>query len=243
MELRDRVALVTGGGIRVGRALALALASKGVQVAVHYNTSMDGAREVARSIETSGGKAKTFSADLTAAEAPQSLVVDVVRAFGRLDILVNSAAVMVRTPFGEVDVRRWDEIVALNLRAPFFLAQAAAPHLRDAKGAIVNISDLAAFETWPAYIPHGLTKSALVHLTRSLARALAPDVRVNAIAPGTVLLPDDWSDKDAEHLNASTPLRREGTPGDVAHALLFLLEADYITGETIIVDGGRSVRR
>jgi pteridine reductase len=107
----------------------------------------------------------------------------------------------------------------------------------------VNISDLAAFETWPAYIPHGLTKSGIVHMTKALARVLAPDVRVNAIAPGTVLLPDDWSEKDAEHLNATTPLRREGTPGDVAHALLFLLEADYVTGETIIVDGGRSVRR
>lgn len=243
MDLRDRVALVTGGGIRVGRALALALASRGTRVAVHYHSSADGARDVARSIEKSGGRAQTFSADLTSIGAPESLVAEVAGAFGRLDILVNSAAVMVRTPFGEVDARRWDDIVALNLRAPFFLAQAAAPHLRKAKGAIVNIADLAAFETWPAFIPHGLTKSGMVHMTKSLARVLAPDVRVNAIAPGTVLLPDDWSEADAEHLNATTPLRREGSPEDVAHALLFLLEADYITGETIIVDGGRSVRR
>lgn len=243
MDLRDRVALVTGGGIRVGRALALALASRGTRVAVHYHSSADGARDVARSIEKSGGRAQTFSADLTSIGAPESLVAEVAGAFGRLDILVNSAAVMVRTPFGEVDARRWDDIVALNLRAPFFLAQAAAPHLRKTKGAIVNIADLAAFETWPAFIPHGLTKSGMVHMTKSLARVLAPDVRVNAIAPGTVLLPDDWSEADAEHLNATTPLRREGSPEDVAHALLFLLEADYITGETIIVDGGRSVRR
>jgi len=243
MELRDRVALVTGGGIRVGRTLALALASQGARVGVHYNASADGARAVARSIEQSGGQARTFAADLTSPGTAESLIDDVVRAFGRLDILVNSAAVMRRTPFGEVDTAGWDDIVALNLRAPFFLAQAAAPHLRGAKGAIVNIADLAAFETWPAYIPHGLTKSGIVHMTKSLARVLAPDVRVNAIAPGTVLLPDDWSEKDAEHLNATTPLRREGTPDDVAHALLFLLEADYITGETIIVDGGRSVRR
>ena len=243
MELRDRVALVTGGGIRVGRALALALASQGARVAVHYNASADGARAVVRDIEESGGQARTFAADLTSPGTPESLIEDVVRAFGRLDILVNSAAVMRRTPFGEVDAAGWDDIVALNLRAPFFLAQAAAPHLRSAKGAIVNIADLAAFETWPAYIPHGLTKSGIVHMTKSLARVLAPDVRVNAIAPGTVLLPDDWSEKDAEHLNATTPLRREGTPDDVAHALLFLLAADYITGETIIVDGGRSVRR
>ena len=243
MVLRDGVALVTGGGIRVGRTLALALASRGARVAVHYNASADGARGVARSIEESGGQARTFAADLTRPGAPESLIAEVVRAYGRLDVLVNSAAVMRRTPFGAVDAAGWDDIVALNLRAPFFLAQAAAPHLRAAKGAIVNISDLAAFETWPAYIPHGLTKSGIVHMTKSLARVLAPDVRVNAIAPGTVLLPDDWSEKDAEHLNATTPLRREGTPDDVAHALLFLLEADYVTGETIIVDGGRSVRR
>jgi pteridine reductase len=243
MELRDRVALVTGGGIRVGRALTLALAARGVRVAVHYNSSADGARDVAGSVGMSGGEARTFAADLTRADAPAALVAAVTEAFGQLDILVNSAAVMVRTPFGEVDPRRWDDIFALNLRAPFFLAQAAAPHLRRTRGAIVNISDLAAFETWPGYIPHGLTKSGLVHMTQALARVLAPEVRVNVIAPGTVLLPDDWSEKDAEHLNATTPLRREGTPGDVAHALLFLLEADYITGETIIVDGGRSVRR
>lgn len=243
MDLRDRVALVTGGGIRVGRALSLALARKGARVAVHYNSSADGAHDVARSIVDSGGAAKTFQADLTAAGAADSLIDAVTGAFGKLDVLVNSAAVMIRTPFGEIGTDQWDDIFSLNLRAPFFLAQAAAPHLRRARGAIVNIADLAAFETWPGYIPHGLTKSGIVHMTNALARVLAPEVRVNAIAPGTVLLPENWSEKDAEHLTATTPLKREGTPGDVAHALLFLLEAEYITGETIIVDGGRSVRR
>lgn len=243
MDLRDRVALVTGGGVRVGRALALALAARGARVAVHYHSSADGAREVERSIGEAGGYAKMFAADLTLADAPRALIAEVVRAFGGLDILVNSAAIMVRTPFGEIDARRWDDIFALNLRAPFFLAQAAAPHLRKSKGAIVNIADLAAFETWPGYIPHGLTKSGVVHMTRALARVLAPEVRVNAIAPGTVLLPDDWSRDDAEHLNATTPLQREGTPEDVADAMCFLLEADYVTGETIVVDGGRNIRR
>lgn len=243
MELRDRVALVTGGGIRVGRALALALGSRGARVAIHYNSSADGAADVAGSLTEAGRDAKTFAADLTRADAPEQLIANVVRAFGRLDVLVNSAAVMIRTPFGEVGPQVWDDIFALNLRAPFFLAQAAAPHLRRTSGAIVNISDLAAFETWPGYIPHGLTKSGVERMTKALARVLAPEVRVNAIAPGTVLMPDDWSEKDAEHLTATTPLRREGSPDDVAHALLFLLEADYITGETIIVDGGRSVRR
>ncbi|MEX2153719.1 MAG: SDR family oxidoreductase [Gemmatimonadaceae bacterium] len=243
MELRDKVALVTGGGRRVGRALALALAERGAHIAVHYNQSAEGARDVANAIAQQGGRAGIYAADLTQPKAPASLVQQVVDGLGSLDVLINSAAVMIRTPFGEVDVARWDEIFALNLRAPFFLSQAAAPHLRRAKGAIVNIADLAAFETWPGYVPHGLSKSGIVHMTKALARVLAPDVRVNGIAPGTVLLPDDWSEADAARLDETTPLKRQGTPEDVASAMLFLLEADYITGETIIVDGGRNVRR
>jgi pteridine reductase len=242
-DLRKKVALVTGGGRRVGRALALALAGRGATVAVHYNESQKGAHDVVASIAKDGGRAESFAADLTQPDAPADLVKRVVEALGRLDILVNSAAVMIRTPFGETGVDDWDHIVALNLRAPFFLAQAAAPHLRAARGAIVNIADLAAFETWPGYIPHGLTKGGIVHLTRSLARVLAPEVRVTGIAPGTVLLPDDLSARDAAHLQETTPLKRQGTPEDVASAMLFLLDADYITGETIIVDGGRHVRR
>jgi pteridine reductase len=124
-----------------------------------------------------------------------------------------------------------------------FLAQAAAAHLRKARGVIVNIADLAAFETWPGYIPHGISKSGVVYLTRALASVLAPEVRVAAIAPGTVLLPEGWSEQDAERLRRTTPLAREGSPEDVARTMLFILDSDYLTGETIIVDGGRHVRR
>jgi pteridine reductase len=243
MELRGKVALVTGGGRRVGRALALALAGRGATIAVHYNESQKGARDVVASVAKAGGQAEAFAADLTEPEAPADLIKSVVDKLGRLDVLVNSAAVMIRTPFGETGVGEWDRIVALNLRAPFFLAQAAAPHLRAARGVIVNIADLAAFETWPGYIPHGLTKGGIVHMTRALARVLAPDVRVTGIAPGTVLLPEGIRAKDAAHLKDTTPLKRQGTPEDVASAMLFLIDADYITGETIIVDGGRHVRR
>jgi pteridine reductase len=131
----------------------------------------------------------------------------------------------------------------LNVRAPFFLTQAAAPHLRKSRGVVVNIADLAAFETWPGYIPHGISKSGVVYLTRALASVLAPEVRVAAIAPGTVLLPEGWSKQDAERLRRTTPLAREGSPEDVARTMLFILDSDYLTGETIIVDGGRHVRR
>lgn len=242
MELRGRVALVTGAGRRVGRALAVALGGRGMSVAVHYHASNEGALETSRLIEDAGGRATVVAADLRDGSAPERLVGDVVHELGALDVLVNSSAVMERTPLGEVTAPQWDAMMALNLRAPFLLAQAAAPHLTRAHGAMINIADLAAFETWPAYIPHGISKAGVVYLTRALARTLAPNVRVNGIAPGAVLLPEDWREEDAAKLRESTPLRRLGSPADVAGAMLYLLEADYLTGETIIVDGGRHVR-
>jgi len=243
MQLTGRTALVTGGGRRVGRALALALGRRGMRVAVHYNSSDAGARETTALIEKANGSAAVFAADLSDAAAPAALIGDVASHFGGLDVLVNSAAIMARMPFGDITTADWDRVLSLNLRAPFFLAQAAAPHLRRARGAMINIADLAAFETWPGYLPHGVSKSGIVYLTRALARVLAPDVRVNGIAPGTVLLPDDWSRDDEARLNETTPLQRAGSPDDVASTMLYLLDNDYITGETIIVDGGRHVRR
>ncbi len=242
MELRGRVALVTGAGHRVGRALAVALGGRGMRVAVHYHGAADGAHETARQIVAAGGQAELFAADLTAVPAPAELIAGVVERMHGLAVLVNSAAIMVRTPFGQTDPGTWDRIMALNLRAPFLLSQAAAPHLRAARGAIVNISDLAAFETWPGYVPHGISKAGVVTLTRSLASVLAPEVRVAAIAPGTVLLPDNWSVEDEERLRRTTPLARTGSPEDVSSTMLFILDSDYLTGETIIVDGGRHVR-
>jgi len=241
MELRGRAALVTGAGHRVGRAIALALAARGVRVAVHYNRSGVPAEETAARIRQAGGDARLLQADLTRPEAPARLVDDAATALDGLDILVNSAAVMERTPIGEVTTEAWDAMFALNLRAPFFASQAAARHMTKG-GAIVNIADLAAFETWPAYVPHGISKAGVVQMTRALARTLAPAVRVNAVAPGVVLLPETWSTADAERLASTTPLRRVGSPDDVAGAVLYLLEADYVTGHTIVVDGGRHVR-
>jgi pteridine reductase len=242
MDLRGRVALVTGAGHRVGRAIAIALGGRGMRIAVHYNAAAEGARDTVRQIRAAGGDGDAISGDLTQPDAPAELISAVIARFGALDVLVNSAAVMVRAPFGDVTPKVWDEVMALNQRAPFFLAQAAAGHLRTARGVIVNIADLAAFETWPAYIPHGISKAAVVYMTRSLARVLAPEVRVAGIAPGTVLLPENWSPDDADRLRKTTPLERNGSPEDVSSTVLFILESDYLTGETIIVDGGRHVR-
>jgi pteridine reductase len=242
MELTGRLALVTGAGHRVGRAIALGLADRGMDVAVHYNASEAPARDTARSIEAMGRRAETFRANLAEPGASRALVNTVSAAMGPIDVVINSAAVMMRTPWDEVTEAQWDDMFALNLRAVFFVTQAAARTMHGRGGAIVNIADLAAFETWPAYVPHGITKAGVVQLTRAMARVLAPSVRVNAVAPGAVLLPESWSDTDAARMAETTPLRRLGTPDDVLRAVLYLLDADYVTGETIIVDGGRHVR-
>ncbi len=241
MELAGRVALVTGAGHRVGRALAVALGARAMRVAVHYRSDPVEAAETCRLVEAAGGRAEPFSGDLAEPAVPGTLIAAVVSHFGALDVLVNSAGVMERTPVGEVTPAAWDAMFAVNLRAPFFCAQAAAAVMPDG-GAIVNIADLAALETWPAYVPHGISKAGVVQMTRGLARALAPRIRVNAIAPGTVLLPAGWDESSGERLRDTTPLQRNGTPDDVARAMLYLLDADFVTGDLLVVDGGRHVR-
>ena len=234
---------MTGAGRRVGRAIATALGHRAMHVAVHYNGSAAGARETAADIERGGGRATLFQADLSEPSAPASLIDDVVAQLGRLDVLVNSAAIMKRTPLDSVTPAEWDTTFALNARAPFFAAVAAGRHMATRGGVIVNIADLAALETWPGYIPHGLSKTVVVQMTRALARTLAPAVRVNAVAPGVILLPEGWDETVGERLERTTPLKRLGSVNDVVGAVIYLVEADYVTGETIVVDGGRHVRR
>ncbi len=241
--LGGRVALVTGAGRRVGRAIAVALGEQGMRVIVHYNESVGGARDTAQLIDDAGGMASLARADLSDVNACEQLIDGIVLEHGELHTLVNSAAIMLRTPVGDVSQHDWDSMYAVNVRAPFFLSQRAAEPLRRATGNIVNIADLAAFETWTGYVPHGMTKAAVVQMTRALAHAMAPDVRVNAVAPGVVMLPEGFSDEQAERLRCTTPLERIGTPEDVAQAVVYLTQADFVTGEVIRVDGGRHVRR
>jgi pteridine reductase len=235
------VALVTGAAHRVGRALAAGLAANGHDIALHFHASGSKVDDARTEIEKAGGKVALFPADLRDEEAPAQLVRDVVATMGRLDVVVNSAAVMLRMPLGEITAAAWDAVLDLNLRAPFLIAQEAARHLPDG-GVIINISDLAAFEIWPPYVPHGVSKIGLVYLTEALARLFAPRIRVNAIAPGTVLLPENFDPRFAAHLTETTPLKRDGSPDDVVQAMLYLLRATYVTGETIVVDGGRRIR-
>ena len=235
-SLDGKVALVTGAGKRVGRALAEALAECGARVAVHYRASKAEAEEVARSLP---GETACFQCDLRDPMAAQDLPNRVASELGRLDVVVNSASVMLRQPFGTVTPEQWDAVHSLNLRAYFFVAQGASPHLKRAAGNLVNLSDLSATEAWPGYLPHAASKAGVEALTKGLARALAPEVRVNAIVPGAVLLPDGWGAKEEAEIVATTPLQRLGTPRDVANALLYVLGSTYTTGATIVVDGGR----
>lgn len=243
MDLAGRVALVTGAGRRLGRAIAAGLASRGARLAIHYNASAEGAESLRDAIRRDGGEAECFAADLRDAAAARDLPARAAAEFGALDVLVNSAAGMRRLRLEETTPDAWDDIMALNLRALFFTGQGAAPHLRASRGRIVNIADLAGIEPWPAYAAHSVSKAGVIMLTEVLARELAPDVTVNAIAPGAVLVPDDYDAAQRDGLARTTPLGRLGSPDDIVEAVLYLVErGGYVTGETLVVDGGRRIR-
>lgn len=243
MRLDGSVAVVTGGAVRVGRAVSLALAREGMCVVVGYGSSEGPARELVEEIRRGGGEAATVGADLSRMEGVRRLADEAERAFGGIDVLVNNASVFPPDPFEATDEEAWDRTLAVNLKAPFFLTQLLAPGMRArGGGAVVNLADLAGLQSWQGYAAHSISKAGLVHLTRVAARALAPEIRVNAIAPGTVLPPEDFPEDEVRKLAERAPLKRNGAPGDVVEALLYLLRADFVTGEVLVVDGGRMLR-
>jgi pteridine reductase len=243
MELQGRVALVTGAGRRLGRAMAAALAARGMTVAIHHHASRAGADELRGEIVRAGGRAACFAADLTDAGAARTLPERVVKEFGSLHVLVNSAAVMHRLRLEETTPEQWDSILDLNLRSVFFCTQGAAPALRSVRGKVVNLADLSGLEPWPGFAVHSISKAGVIMLTKVMARSLAPEVTVNAIAPGAVLVPEDYDAEERERLARSAPLRRLGSPSDAVSALLYLLQdGDFVTGEVLVVDGGRHLR-
>ena len=232
------VALVTGGGVRVGRAIALGLVESGYDLVVSYNSSATGAAEVATAAAHLGRRVHPAQADLSREEDVVRLARSVADRFGRLDLLVNSASSFVANDLLEVTTEEWDAVMAVNLRAPFLLVRETAELLRAARGSVVNIVDLSALQPWTSHPHHSVSKAGLLHLTKVMARALAPDVRVNAVAPGHVLPPEYFSEADIERDRRRVPLGRIGTPDDVVGAVRFLARAHYVTGEVIVVDGG-----
>jgi pteridine reductase len=235
----QRVALVTGGAVRVGRAISLALAEAGFRVVVHYHASESAAKTLRARVEGLGRECQLVRGDLSLPETAERLVGETAGLFGRLDLVVNNAACFHAQPLEAVDAGMWDEVMDVNVRAPHLLVRAAAPMLRANHGAVVNIVDLSAFQAWTEHPAHAVSKAALTHLTRVQARALAPEVRVNAIAPGAVLPPEGYTPERLEALRRSAPLGRLGTPEDVARTVLFLAESPFVTGQVVAVDGGR----
>jgi pteridine reductase len=237
-----RVALVTGGAVRVGRAIASALAEDGYRLVIHYNSSSGPADELVEEIRSRGGEAVAIGADLADPDAVRRLAREAVDAFGGIDLLVNNASVFPPEKLEETDEDLWEHTIAVNLRAPFFLIRHLAGTLRERRGVVINMADLAGIQAWAAYAAHGISKAGVVHLTRVAARSLAPQVRVNGIAPGAVLPPESMSDDEIRQLAERTPLKKNGSPDDVVRALRYLLAADFVTGETLVVDGGRLLK-
>jgi pteridine reductase len=239
MDLNGKAALVTGGAVRVGKAIALALAAAGADVVINYHSSADAAIQTVAEIEVLGRRALAVKADVSQGNQVQALVDAAVKQLGRLDVLVNSASLWRRTPWAELDEAAWDQLVDIALKGPFLCARAAAPHLTaHGDGAIVNIVDLSAIIPFRNYLPHSAAKAGLLNLTYSLAMELAPAVRVNAIAPGPVLPPPEYTEQQVQAAARRTLIGRWGTAEDVAQAAVFLTQAPYITGVVLPVDGG-----
>jgi pteridine reductase len=242
--LIGKTILVTGAAKRVGRSIARELHAAGANIVVHYRTATEAALAITAELNAQRpGSALCQQADLLDIHALSDLIARTVEHFGRLDALVNNASSFFATPIGSIDLADWNNLIGSNLQAPLFLTQAAAPHLKATHGAVVNITDIHAERPLAGYPLYSVAKAGLLGLTRALAIELAPEIRVNAVAPGPILWPDDaaFDDQSRERIVAHTLLKHEGSPHDIARTVKFLLnDAPYITGQVINVDGGRT---
>ncbi len=239
-SLQGRVALVTGAAKRLGRAVGLRLAEEGADVVIHHRSSGAEAASAVAEVEKAGRRGLAVAADLGKISDIKRLFAETEKQFGRLDILVNNAANFLHAEFETTSEQTWDAALDTNLKAPFFCAQAAAPLLKKSHGVIINFADVGGILGWTGYIPHCVSKAGIIMLTRCLAKELAPEVRVNAIAPGTITMPGDPPEWEADFIKR-VPLHRSGRPSDIADAVLFLVHAKFITGQVLVLDGGRTL--
>jgi pteridine reductase len=242
--IEDKVALITGAARRIGAVIARTLHAGGMRVVLHYRSSEADARALRDELNAiRPGSAEMLAADLSRTVGFDELVTEALAHWGRLDALINNASTFYPTPVGAVTGAQWHELIDSNLRAPFFLSQAAARPLAERKGCIVSITDVHAERPLKGYPVYSIAKAGLVMMTRALARELGPEVRVNAVAPGAILWPeDDIGAEQQQKILSRTALKRQGEPGDIARAVLFLVrDAPYVTGQIIAIDGGRSL--
>jgi pteridine reductase len=245
-SLTGKTALITGAAHRIGAEIARTLHDEGMNVAIHYRRSRDAASSLAGELERLGpGRVILIQGDLGVTSDSRTLVEKVVAHFGRLDVLVNNASSFFPTPLGETTEAQWDELMASNAKAPFFLAQAAAPNLRQSAGCIVNLVDIHAERPLKGHPVYSAAKAANAMLVKALARELGPEVRVNGIAPGAILWPEqNLSEATKKSIVERAALGRVGTPRDIARAVVFLIrDADYVTGQILAVDGGRTLQQ
>ena len=235
------VALVTGGAVRIGRAITVGLAKCGYDVVVNYHTSEKAARDLDAMLTEQGREVLLAHGDISTQEAVEKIGRSVRERFGRLDVLVNSASSFISTPLLEIDSEEWDYVLGVNLKGPHLTVREFAPLLEESSGCIVNIADYMGLQPMLHHAHHSVAKSALMHLTRIQAMAMAPEVRVNAVAPGLVLAPEGMGEAQLGTEIEATLVKRSGTPEDVVRAVLFLVQSPYVTGQTVVVDGGATV--
>ena len=243
MQAAGKIAIVTGAARRVGKAIALALAERGADVVITYHRSAAEARHTVREIEGHGVCGMAVQGDITSSTQVSGMVQRVMERFGRIDILVNNASNYYKTPFATLTEDQWDDLVGTNLKGTFLMSKRVGDEmLKVRSGKIINLADWAGFRPYQDYIPYCVAKAGVIAFTKALAKTLAPDIQVNAVAPGPVMLPEDFTDREREAVVRATPLKRVGSPADVAQTVVFLVEgSDFITGTTIMVDGGRLI--
>jgi len=241
LAFSGRVALVTGAAKRIGRSIALRLAAEGADVMVNYRKSKAEAESLVQEIRASGRRATAWQADVAHGSEVRRLIAGVEREFGRLDILVNNAGMFFPAPFDQLTEEQWDIILDANLKSQFLCAQAAAPLLKQSgRGRIINLASLGGLLAWPKFTHYCVSKAGVIMLTRCLARALAPEITVNCVAPGTISFEGDPPELAEDHIRRA-PLRRTGTGEDIADAVAFLAKAEFMTGQVLVVDGGRAL--
>jgi pteridine reductase len=239
LPLAGQAALITGGATRLGRAIALGLAARGANIALHFHSASEDAQKTAFEIRALGRVCQVVQADLMLVESPAKIFQAILPALGHIDVLINSAAVFDRGTFAETTPELWERLLALNVRSAYFLAQSFARQTRH--GSIVNIADWRGERPDPEYLVYSVSKSALITLTRGMALSLAPGIRVNAVAPGAILPPPGADPEYTERIKRKIPLHRLGSPSDVVDAVVFLLTSPFITGEVLHVTGGQSL--
>lgn len=244
MKIKNKIILITGGAVRIGRAISLEMVKSGAQVYCHYNKSDKDAKSLQKEADDKKGSLNLIQADFSNLNSAINLVDSIIAKHNQLDILINNAAIFYKTPLETVTEEDWDNLFTINLKIPFFIAQKAGLFMKhQGFGKIINIGDTSGLNPWPGYLPYSLTKSGIIAMTKGLAKALSPEVLINCINPGPVLIPDDYSNNDIQKAIDKTLLKKTGTADDIVQTVKYLIEgSDYITGSIINVDGGRSIK-